>query len=76
MLDSPVPILGQPATVHQFGLVASLTCNCRPENTPLLILGVMVGTMCQHCKKTYLISAIQFDKSTDPGKIQGAIGYM
>mgnify|MGYP001568676439 FL=1 len=73
---SMIPLVGQPATVHQFGLVASLTCNCRPENTPLLILGVMVGTMCMHCKKTYLISAIQFDKSTDPGKIQGAIGYM
>ena len=75
MLEN-VPLLGQPATVHEFNVMATLTCGCQPGNTPFLIHSAASGTTCVHCKKTYIIGKVMFERSTDPAKIHGTVGYI
>ena len=75
-MTDTLPIVGQPVTVNELNIFASVTCKCQPDNTPILILGVTQGMTCLSCKKTYIIVKAQFDKSVDPVRIHGAVGYI
>ena len=75
-MTDTLPIVGQPVTVNELNILASVTCKCQPDNLPILILGVAQGMTCLSCKKTYIIVKAQFDKSADPTTIHGAVGYI
>lgn len=65
-----IPILGQPCTVHGWLPTVMLTCNCMPEKTPLLIVGLGAVAQCPACKNAYAISRIEHDGQTGAGAVQ------
>ena len=60
--NGELPLVGQPLAVHEISIVASITCRCRPENTPMLITGLAIGAICPHCQHTYAIMTVAFDR--------------
>jgi hypothetical protein len=62
-----IPILGMPMVVGEADCIATLTCKCKDDNTPLLIRSIQGIVICPYCKKTFAIMSVKFDRQTGQG---------
>lgn len=60
MAGSPIPIVGQAATLKEFCPTVLIQCNCEAK-APVLIVGAKAVKACQACKRRYTITAIHWD---------------
>jgi hypothetical protein len=60
-LAIPVPLVGQPVRVHTVVIMTLFTCQCRPDNPPLLLRGHDTVEICLRCQNVYRLTKATFD---------------
>jgi hypothetical protein len=61
-----LPIVGQVLKVHGGFMTATMTCQCKPGNPPLLLRGVDNLVPCRACGRVFAITKVTYDASKGP----------
>lgn len=67
------PIVGQPVKVFECVPMATVLCNCHPENVPFLIVGIEQAKICVRCRNVYAIGLVSFDRSKADAAVLGGV---
>lgn len=71
-----VPIVGQVIKAHEGLVLVTATCQCRPDNTPMLINGVQTAAVCRACRNVYAIVRVEFDRAQGHQAVSAFVGLI